>query len=375
VKLPLRLFAYYGAVLGAIGTVPYLSVLLREAGLPDALVAVALAAIPIGALAGGPFWAAVADATGSPRAVLRVATALSVVAGGVLAFTTNGWAMAGALLVWSFVRATMPLADGIVIRMLAGDRRSYGRIRAFGSFAFLLVAWSGGLLRDGWARGPLFLSLGLLICGAVLAWTLPEGEPAPRARRGDGLLLVRAELPFLVVSVLHGVTLVCFDNFWSMHCQDLGLPSWYAGTGVALAVVVEMAVMIAGRRLLDELGPTRMIALAIAVGVPHWLLTGWVRDGELLVALQALRGVSFGAFWIAGVAWLSERAPAQLAASAQALLPSSSFGVGYLACMTLAAVVLEGGSTADLFWWVAAVDVLAGAALLAAIRRASTLAT
>lgn len=374
-NLPLRLFAYYGAVLGAIGTVPYLSVMLREAGLPSSLVAVALAGIPIGALAGGPFWAALADATGSPRAVLRFATGLAVVSGALLAFTTNGWAMAAALLLWSFVRATMPLADGIVLRMLAGDRRSYGRIRAFGSVTFLLVAWSGGLLRDAWPRGPLFVSLGLLAVGFALAWTLPEGGPAPRARRGDGLRLVRGELPFLAVSVLHGVTLVCFDNFWSMHCQNLGLPSSYAGTGVALAVLVEIAVMIAGRRLLDELGPTRMIALAIAVGVPHWLLTGWVRDAELLVALQALRGVSFGAFWIAGVAWLSERAPTQLAASAQALLPSSSFGVGYLACMSLAAVVLDGGTTAQLFWWVAGIDVLAGVALLASQRRARTLPT
>lgn len=355
---------------------PYFAVLLSEAGLPDAWVALALATVPIGVLIGGPLWSWIADSTGSPIRVLRIATGCSVLAGGLLALSRSGVAMAALLLMWSLLRAPhLPLADGLTLRLLGGDRRSYGRIRAVGSSAFLVVAWTGGWLREAWPPAPLWLSFALLCTSALLAWTLPDGPTVvQRARTAEILALVRQQLPFLAVAVLHGIGLVCFDSFWSLHVERLGLPSWIAGTGVALAVAVEVGVMIAGRRLLDRFGPTALIGVAIAVAIPQWWLTATVQDPTSLVAIQALRGVAFGAFWIAGVAWLSERSPSQLGTSAQALLPASAFGVGYLLCTGLAAVVLDRADTAALFRIVAgsefAAAVVFAAAAFGARRRA-----
>jgi MFS family permease len=169
--------------------------------------------------------------------------------------------------------------------------------------------------------------------------------------------------------VLHGITLVCYDNFLALHIRHLGHPDWVTGTSVAFSVAIEIAVMMSGRRLLDALGPERLLLAAVLVGIPHAWLTGAATDPLHLIAIQGLRGVAFGGFWIAGVSLLSERAPPALGSSAQALLPATSFGLGYLACSALAAVVLDLDTTATLFRAMALLDALAAIAVVGVLAR------
>jgi PPP family 3-phenylpropionic acid transporter len=371
-KFPVRLVLFYAAALGAAGCAPYLSLYLAAGGLPDRHVPIALAVLPMGVLFGGPAWAAIADAIGSARAVLRVATLLSVLAGAALLVTTDGRWMAFVLLFWGLARAPhVAIADGLTVQILAGDRRRYGQIRLVGSVAYLGTAWVGGLLRGVYPRAPLALSLGLLAVAAGIAWTLPRPQPLPRAERAsskDILSFAWSVAPFLAVSVLHGVALVAFDNYWAFRVDKLHLGGWVAGSGVAVAVLVEVAVMGFGWRLLDRVGPQGLVAAAILCGIPEWALSSVCVAPAPLIALQALRGVAFGAFWIAGIAYLSEKAPARLATSATALLPASAYGIGFLVCSALAAAVLARGTVDDLYRAVAVVEVLALIAL-AATRR------
>jgi PPP family 3-phenylpropionic acid transporter len=367
--LPPWLVAYYAATVGAVGCNPYLSLLLSDTGLSDRQVALVLGLVPVGALVGGLVWASVADAMGSPVRVLRATTVLSVLTGLALLWVRNGWAMAGILLLWSLCRSPhVSLADAITVQVLGGDRRRYGQIRGVGSVAFLVIAWAGGALLPVWPRAPLGLSFALVAVGAALAARMPDEGALDRERPGrtDLWLLLRTFGPFLAVSVLHGVGLVCFDNFWSLHAEHLGLPSWMIGTGVAFAVVVEVAIMGFGRRLLDAFGPLWMMLFAVGMGVPQWALTATLTAPIALVPVQGLRGAAFGAFWIASVALLSERSPRRLANSAQALLPASSYGVGYLGCVGLAALLIERG-TPVLFGAVAGVEAVAALVMLAVL--------
>lgn len=349
--------------MGAIGcVVPYYSTLLAEAGLADGTVALVLNAIPVGMLLGGPVWATIADWSGAPLTVLRVASALCLLAAAVLAMTTDGLAMAAVLLFWSLFRsAQTPFADALTVHALGGDRRSYGRVRAFGSVAFLTMALLSGSAREIVPRAPLFLALALLAATFLWTFLLPGGDAAPERPRWDDvrrLLRHPVILPFLALSVLHGVMLVSFDNFLALHVRALGLPSTVVGAAVALAVAVEVAVLWTGRWWLDRFGPDALLLAAALVGVPHWWLTAHVTDPVALVALQGLRGVEFGAYWIAGVAILSEQAPPALRNTAQALLPSSSFGVGFVVAMALGAAVLDDGGTRVLFRGLAGLEAL-----------------
>jgi PPP family 3-phenylpropionic acid transporter len=278
--------------------------------------------------------------------------------------------MAAILPIWALFRApATPLADALTVRALHGDRRGYGKIRAAGSVAFLIVAWTGGMLRPWEGRAPLWIGAALLTAAAALARSMPDPGPLPPRQRGDLRALWTAAAPFLGVSVLHGIALVGFDGYWSLHVARLGLPSWVAGTGVACAVAAEVVVLATGRTWLDRWGPTPVLFVSVVAGIPQWILASILTDPIPLIVVQSLRGLAFGAFWVAGVAWLSERTPPALASSAQALLPASSWGVGYLVCSAIAATQLRYGSTADLFRWFAVTEALAALLLVAAAAR------
>ena len=362
-RIPPALVLFYVAAIGGLCCTPYLSTMLGEAGIPDTLVPVALASIPVGILLGGPLWAWFADWSGKPHLILRVATAGCVGMGVVLAFSRSGPAMVGSLFLWSLFRAAqLPAADALTVRILGTDRRRYGVVRAWGSVAYLVAAWGAGWLRDSWPRAPLVLSASLMTFSLFLAFLLPVGGAAPAtAKLADvrALLRHRVVLPFLVVTLLHGATQVAFDNFLSMRVRDLAFAPGVTGSAVAVAVAVEVAIMLGGRRLLELFGPERLAFAAVVDGTIYWVLASQVNSPGLFIALQALRGVAFGAFWIAGVSLLAERAPPSLANSAQALFPATGWGAGYLVAMALGTAVLARHGTSTLFEAVAAVDALA----------------
>ena len=79
----------------------------------------------------------------------------------------------------------------------------------------------------------------------------------------------------------------------------------------------------------------------------------------MLIATQSLHGLSFGGFWIACVALFSERAPEGLGATSQGLFTAATFGAGYLAAMSVAAVVLRFTDTSALFTGMAVTSAVA----------------
>ena len=68
--------------------------------------------------------------------------------------------------------------------------------------------------------------------------------------------------------------------------------------------------------------------VSIALAIPRWLLMTMITSPLLIVAVNTIHGISFGMFWIAGVALMSERAPAAVTTSAQGLLALAVGGIG-----------------------------------------------
>jgi PPP family 3-phenylpropionic acid transporter len=156
-------------------------------------------------------------------------------------------------------------------------------------------------------------------------------------------------VPLLGLACLQALSLSVYDTFLSVHVHALGLPATVVGWAVAVGVVCEIAVMGVGRELLTRFGATRAIVFASLLGVPRWALTAWVTSPVALVAIQALHGVTFGVFWIAGVQVMAERAPMRVAASAQSLFVAASYGVGALIGALLAGEVRELWGTGAIF--------------------------
>lgn len=369
-----RLIAWYIAATGALAVMVFVAVLLTDGGYSPAEASATLMLVPIGHLIGAPLWSWVADVTGARMWVVRVATALSAT-GAVVMFgsTTNAGLVAG-LALYSFSRAPIgPVTDALTVATLGDDRRSYGRIRAWGSVSFIVAAWVGAQWRETWPDAPLAIAVALTTITAVMAWWLPVVPPERGFRAPIRRLVLHPVLgPLVVVAFLHGLTVAHYDGLYSVLVESQGWPSSVVGWSVALGVSVEVLVMLNGRRLLDRFGPVWVLTAGVASGVPRWFLMGVVRDPISMTLVQSLHGLSFGAFWIGGVALLSEHAPPGLGNASQSILPAAAFGAGRLTALAMATALLDKITLPQLFLVDSVISLVATALAVTLARRMRT---
>ncbi|MEO0605839.1 MAG: MFS transporter [Myxococcota bacterium] len=352
---PLALVLWYAAQTGSATLSPWLSSLLSDAGWSTAAVTAILVTVPIGRLLGGPLWSWVADRSSADR-ILRIAAVSSFVAAGFLALTTTvpaaGAFVALAIVAYGVARSPLfSIMDASTVHWV-GER--YGRIRAVGSVAFLVLVWLGGYLRPSWPLAPLWLAVGAIGIATAVTFALPA-LPARAPRRpgwSDVIELARHRplVMLVIISVLQGVALSSYDQLFAMHIDQLGLPPWVTGTSFALGVLVEIGILYGGSWLLHRLGRRGVLLLGVAAGVPRFLLTAVTTDAWGLVAIQSFHGLQYGAFWVAATSAFAAEAPPELRNSTQALLPSAAYGAGPVIGMTLAWVGLQFGGSLPLHY-------------------------
>jgi PPP family 3-phenylpropionic acid transporter len=367
--LRFRVF-YFLLLSGIAGLLPLLAGRLEAAGVGGLTVGALMALLPAGRLLAAPIWAGVADRYRLGGAVLRVSTGLSAVAGLALCRVESVPALAGCMFLFSAVRAPIgSVLDAFVLQSLEAAGRpatEYGRIRLFGSFGFLvgvyLAAEVGPL-----GLPPHIVSDVALLGGFAMSFTFPwrgEGGPAPVLPALRALVGQRFFAPLLLAGGLQALGMSVYDTFYSLHVNALGMSPRVVGVSVAVGVGCEMVLMAWGRPLLERLGPARCLLLATLTGVPRWALTATLTDPALLVAAQALHGVGFGAFWLAGVQRIAKGGRPEIAASAQSLWAAGTYGVGALVGAGLAGWARWRFDSAAIFWMLTFVS--AGAALSAA---------
>jgi predicted MFS family arabinose efflux permease len=364
----LALGAWYAACTGAVALAPWLVVLLTDAGWNEAQASALLAVIPAGRLLAIPMWAALADRSG-PERVLRGALSVALVASVALVCVRDPWLTFLAILVWALSRApAFPIVDATTVSLVG---RRYGQVRAVGSLAFLVVAGLSGPSRAWWAPLPVLVSTALSLVTLLLSFGLPmlvRASAPPRLTEFVGLGRHPVLVPLMLVAVLHGATMSSYDHLFALHVEHLALGPAVTGAALAVGVGVEIGVLATGKRWLAQVGPRVLLALAVASGVPRFLLTAWVTDPLALVLTQSLHGLHFGAFWLAATAVFAEQAPPTLRHTTQSLLPTALFGGGPLLGLSLGAVVLSRSGTDALYLVMAALSAVATGLLLLSYR-------
>jgi PPP family 3-phenylpropionic acid transporter len=246
-----------------------------------------------------------------------------------------------------------PVLDGIALASLPKlDRNAYGRVRRWGSVGFLLSVFVVGWLADHTVIEPfdvvLFTAIGFL----ALTMAMPQLGQIERVRIGFALRSLARDAHIwwvLLAAALHFGAHVGITAFLAVHLDSLGYGSAWTGTALALGVGIEVWVMTVAHRLLRRWDPTTLFLVATLVGMARWLVMEQTTSGVLLVGLQGLHGVSFGLFWIAGVAIMNRRAPSEVAISAQGLLAVAVGGVGSAIGTMGGSWIVTEMTTTDLF--------------------------
>jgi PPP family 3-phenylpropionic acid transporter len=347
---------------------PYLPLYLLHLGFEGWQIGVVAAMQPALRWGGSIAWAYAADRWRVRRRLL-VATAV----GGTLCFVpflfvrTFGATVAVLAAIALLHGPLIPFVDATVMDHLERLGGDYGRLRLWGSAAFVIGALlSAPLVR---AFSPAVVPLLLLLPQAGLA---PALARLPAEQLGHGgrfrppwTLLTPPLTALLAVAFLLNASSGAWAGLFAVHTTRLGLSDTVPGVAWAVAVTAEMILLFWGGRVLVRIGPTNLIAAALIVTAARWTATALARGEVPVVLIQAGQAFTFGAFHVAALAHLARLVPAGSSTGGQTLYGLVGFGAGGSLGLALAGLLVDRLGSPGLFGFEAA---LAGLALLPALR-------
>ncbi len=304
---------------------PFLPAILAEGGLTAAQVGGVLAAGSLIRLIAAPLGGQIADRAGDSRVVLATAAILA-------AASAMGFGVAAGLALLLAVQIAhaitmapvVPLTDALAIGAVRRMGFDYARVRAAGSVSYILGAVLAGWAAE-WAgpRAAAWILAASLAATAGLALFLPRTPRIPAASQGSAWAPMREPgFPrILAIAALMQGSHAVYYGFSTLHWQAAGLSSGFIGVLWGLGVVSEVLLFVYGRAFADRLGVRGLALLAAGSGVLRWSVTSVTTEPAILIAVQVLHGITFGATHLATMRALL--AISTLQAKAQTLVASA----------------------------------------------------
>ena len=376
---PVRLGLLYTVVFVEIGiAMPFMPVWLGGLGLDAGLIGLLLA-LPIATkvVVTRPLTGLI-DRNVRPRTLLVAGSLALAVSYALMPLAAAGAVVLLAGLIVVNAVAQAPLVPSIDYLTLAAARRSrridYARIRMCGSVGFLAANLAGGallgLLGDRVAV-PLLLTALALVATLVAASgreTAPPAAPRVGAAVAPPLpsVLRLAIAAAALIQATHAAVYAFGSLDWARH----GVSAPWIGTLWAVGVAAEIALFaLVGRWPARWRSPFRLLALGAGAAVVRALGLGWAEgDLALLLPLQILHGLTFGATHLGAMAAVSGLSPEGARGRAQGTVGASTALVSALATLACGAVYRSLGGSATFLMM--APLALAGLGLVMLARRA-----
>ncbi len=264
----------------------------------------------------------------------------------------------------------VPLIDARTIARLAGHRDWYGVARAWGSITFVVISPLLGMLADvsgivaiWWVYIAGVLGAGIM--GALTLGRAPRNIRVASIGPLAGLRLLR--LPGLALLLAGNITSwtasTAVMTYYSIWIVQMGGDAVLVGIGWSLNAALEIPLMLLYPRLASRWPVHRLVVgglLALALRAALWSVVDGV--GPVLL-ITALGGVGFAPALVGLATYVSRRAPAELAATAQALFGATCFALGTI-LGSLIAGVIAGAWDLEAIFPVGAAGSLAGAVMV-----------
>jgi len=332
----------HGAIFLALGVfLPFWPVFLTHRGLSGAEIGTILALGTWLKAASNPALGHLADRAGQRRRVLGALAAFALVAATAFLVAEGFWALLLIhLLVFPAFQATIPIGDSQTLAAAARQGFDYGRVRLWGSLAFLLAVLGMGEALEG--RSPDLVAWAVLAGFALLLGAtrlLPEstGQETPhRPAPVTALLADRPFLLFLAVGALLQASHAVYYAFSAVHWTAQGLSPAAVGWLWAEGVVAEILLFALGGKVLARLGPVGLLLAAAVGGLLRWTTLGVTTALPALAVVQALHAATFGAAHLGAMHFIARRAPAGLQSTAQGVYSAVGGGVGMGLAMAVA---------------------------------------
>ena len=327
--------AYYFAYFAYVGAYsPYFTLYLSEIGLAATQIGLLYAIPQVMRIVGPNAWGWLADRSGAPTTILRLAALLSLFAFA-LAYAGSSftWIFMVLVAMHLFTSAQMPLVEAITLNHVRDAPGGYGRIRVWGSVGFVLaVLGLGALLDVAPVAAVLHVTAAMLLLTAIAAWMIPHAAALARPDAGNpvGRVLRRREVQaFLLAGALNGFAHAALYTFYSIYLSEHGYSKTTIGLMWALGVIIEIAVFQAMPQLMRRFDLQTLYFSSFVVCAIRFLIIAWgVGHWWLLALAQLMHASTFAVYHASAVGLVGRYFGPENQARGQALYVSLSFGVG-----------------------------------------------
>lgn len=364
----LRLAGFYAAIFGAVGVhIPFWPLWLKDRGLSPSEIGVLVAAACLTRLIANPTVGHLVDHRGDRK---RPMLALALAAGilwAVFPLLNGFWPLLLMTVVAIFpFTSLMPVGDSLAMMVVHTHRLDYGRVRLWGSLAFVLTATLIGKALADWPVTILpWLISAMLLLTAASCTSLPDAriprQDTPPPPIGP-LLANRVFLLFLLTASLNQAAHTVYYAFATIHWRSAGLSDSVIGLLWSEGVVAEIVLFALSSRVVVRFGPAGLILAAAIGGAVRWAILGMTADMTWIALSQILHAATFGCAHLGAMHFILRAVPQSLSARAQGIYAAVAVGLAPGLLTPLSGLLYEVlGGTA--FLAMAALSV--GSALLA----------
>ena len=367
-----RIALFYAALFVVYGMhVPYMPVWLEGRGLTASEISAVMAAPFFLRLFFTPGVAMAADRTGRHRIMLVALAWLSLAVVLALSQATSFWPIMLLTVPLIVMFSTiMPLTETVAVSGVRHAGLDYGRMRLWGSLTFIGASFAGGFAVARWGSG---VGIWLIAIGCALtvaaAHVLPaevlksdDAEPAraPWWKAEEPMMLLRqpAFVAFLVAAGCIQAAHATFLTFGTLIWQKQGLSGGWIGSLWAIGVIAEVLLFAVSGWLVRTFGAVALLIAGAGSSILRWIAMAFDPAIELLIPLQVLHGITYGASHIGAIHFIGKAVPVRAAGSAQALYATIAAGLA-MGIATLIAGSLYASHGGQSYFAMAVIAVLA----------------
>ncbi|MGK8676484.1 3-phenylpropionate MFS transporter [Serratia marcescens] len=262
-----------------------------------------------------------------------------------------------------FFSPLVPLTDALAATWQKQIRMDYGRVRLWGSLAFVIGSALTGQLVAVWGHNAILYSLIFSVLAMLLGMLLkpsvmPQGEARTHSGAERSLWALLKEGPvwrfLLCVTLLQGAH-AGYYSFGSIYWQEAGYSASTIGYLWSLGVVAEVIIFASSNVLFRRWNARNLLLLSACCGVLRWSLMAYSTELGWLLLIQILHCGTFTVCHLAAMRFIAAR-QGQEVIRLQAVYSALAMGGG-IAVMTVIAGFLFEHWQGGVFWVMAAVAV------------------
>jgi PPP family 3-phenylpropionic acid transporter len=285
----------------------------------------------------GPLMSFAADAAERQRSVIILLTAAAALSYAAY-FLSSGfaWILAWSLATSAAWSAISPLFESITLRSAQAHGFEYGRVRLWGTAAFIAANVLSGQLVQAFGIGvflPFITTAGLLTFLAAFGVPqlppLSQAKPRKRDQARSALALARhpAFLLFIGAAACAQAQHGFYYGFATLDWKAQGFSAALTGVLWAIGPIAEIVLFWYGARVQGAFSAPFLLMLAGAAGVAKWTIMAFQPPLWVLFPVQALHAGTFAAAHLGAMQFLLRAAPPGLAATGQAVYAALTYGV------------------------------------------------